>query len=73
MGKEEMCCDRAFVERGVVVAEENGLYTVESYGRAGLVTPGIPALIANTAPFSPGEKVYFFLYGDGHGAILGRF
>lgn len=73
MDKEEMCCDKAFVERGKITAEKDGLYKVESYGRAGLVTPWIPAMAASMMPFDIGEKVYFFLFDDGHGAVIGRF
>ena len=71
MEKENPCKDGAMIERGEVVAAEDGLYTVISYGRGGLVTPGIPAIIG--APYDINEKVYFFMFDDGMGAIIGRF
>lgn len=70
---ENESCDTARIERGKIRTAEDGVYTVESYGRPGLVTPGIPAMIAGMNPFSVGENVYFFLFGDGHGAVIGRF
>lgn len=73
MEKENYCCDTARIERGEIVKAEDGKYFVRSYGRDGLTTPGIPALIAAMVPFTVGEKVYFFLFDDGHGAIIGRF
>ena len=71
MEKENPCKDGALIERGVIVAAEDGLYTVASYGRSGLITPGIPAIIG--APYEANEKVYFFMFDDGHGAVIGRF
>lgn len=71
MEKENLYCDRAQIERGIIETAANGLYTVRSYGREGLVTPEIPAIIG--APYSANEKVYFFLFDDGKGAIIGRF
>ena len=71
MDREEMCFDGAMIERGEIMTAEDGIYTVRSYGRDGLTTPGIPAMGEDT--YTTGEKVYFFLFGDGNGMILHRF
>ncbi len=73
MEKEHMCRDAALIERGIVVSVSSGLYTVKSYGRDGLTTPGIPALPGTGQPYAVNEKVYFFMFDDGHGAVIGRF
>lgn len=73
MEKENNCFDAAQIERGIVVSVSSGLYQIRSYGRDGLVTPGIPALAGGGQPYSVNEKVYFFLFDDGTGAVLGRF
>ena len=73
MEKEHTCFDAAQIERGVIISADSGTYTVRSYGRDGLITPGIPALAGGGEPYAVNEKVYFFLFEDGHGAILGRF
>lgn len=73
MEKEDMCFDAARIERGIVLKKQGSLYTVKSYGRDGLVTPEIAALAGGGEPYSAGEKVFFFLFDDGDGRILGRF
>jgi hypothetical protein len=60
----------AAIERGIVVSAPEGGYKVQSYSRDGLITPVIPALTQDT--YASGDRVYFFLFDDGHGAILGR-
>ena len=60
----------AAVERGVVVSVQESGYKVQSYSRDGLTTPALPALSLDT--YAEGDKVYFFMFDDGHGAILGR-
>jgi hypothetical protein len=60
----------AAIERGSVVSAPEGGYKVQSYSRDGLITPAIPALSQDT--YAQGDKVYFFLFDDGHGVILGR-
>lgn len=65
--------DFAKIERGVIQAVSSGLYTVASFSRDGLITPGIPALPGTGGPYTVNEKVYFFLFGDGSGLVLGRF
>lgn len=73
MEKENNSFDAAKIERGVIVFEGGGFYKVQSYGRDGLITPRIPALPGGGEPYSVNEKVYFFLFSDGKGAIIGRF
>lgn len=61
----------ADIERGQITAAEDGKYRVESYSRDGLTTPPIPAV--GEGVYSVGDRVYFFLFDDGHGAILAAF
>ena len=61
----------AVIERGIVMEAAEGGYKVKSLSRYGIVTPAIPAMYGGT--IAEGEKVYFFLFDDGHGAILGKF
>ena len=56
------------IERGEVLEAAEGGYRVKSLTRPGVTTPPIPALLGDT--FSVGEKVYFFVFGDGHGGII---
>ena len=58
----------ARVERGEVAEATDAGYRVMSLTRPGVTTPQIPALYGRT--FSVGEKVYFFVFEDGHGGIL---
>jgi len=72
MEKENQCCDMAMIERGQVVSVSGGLYKIRSYGRDGLTTPGIPPMRSGDS-YNVNDKVYFFLFSDGHGAVLGKF
>jgi hypothetical protein len=65
-------CDTARIERGWIAEASNGFYRVASYGRSGLVTPWIVPLDPE-AEYTAGDKVYFFLFDDGTGRILGSF
>jgi len=65
-------CDMAQIERGWIAEASDGLYRVASYGRDGLVTPWIMPLDPE-AEYTAGDKVYFFLFNDGTGRILGSF
>ena len=58
----------ARIERGKVTEAEGGTYTVESYDRPGVTGYGLTGPSAIAA----GEKVYFFLFGDGKGLILAK-
>ena len=55
-------------ERGRIVSETDGKYTVASLDRNGIICPGIVALAGNT--FSPGAFVYFVSFADGTGCVL---
>lgn len=61
----------ASIEIGEIVARSGNRYAVRSCTRYGLVTPPIPAL--GDAAFEAGERVYFFLFEDGHGMILAAY
>lgn len=61
---------RAAIERGIIMRTNNQEYVVESFTRDGIITPPIPAAIAG---LSVGDCVYFFLFDDGQGLIIGRY
>ncbi len=61
----------ATIERGVIIAAEASKYTVKSDTRYGITTPAIPFL--GDGSLQIGDRVYFFLFEDGHGAILAAF
>lgn len=61
----------AAIERGKILSVESGGYRIESYTRDGITTPPIPAM--GGAAYSAGDRVYFFLFDDGSGAILAAF
>lgn len=60
----------ALIERGVITAEIDGGYSVESFDRKGVITPPITGISQET--YSAGDRVFFFLFNDGHGKILAR-
>ena len=60
--------DGAMIERGEIISALTEGYKVKSFTRPGLITPMIPAITAD--PHSVGDLVYFFLFTDGHGAIV---
>jgi len=62
----------ALIERGRVVNAnaQAGIYTVESYDRDGVKTPPITALHGN--PYNTGDRVFFFMFNDGTGRIIGK-
>jgi len=68
MKNENVCGFGAVIERGIVTAEENGLYAVRSFDRPGLVTPPLPPPVEES--YTVGAKVFFFLFEDGTGRIL---
>lgn len=61
----------ATIERGVIIAAEADKYTVKSDTRYGIITPAIPYL--GDGNLRTGDRVYFFMFEDGHGAILAAF
>ena len=58
----------AIIERGEVLTEESAVYTVKSYDRDGVITPPIKAI---SDSYDVGDRVFFFLFRDGSGRILG--
>ena len=61
----------AEIERGRIITAENDGYTVMSYTRENIITPPIPAI--GGATYIVGDRVFFFVFDDGHGAILAAF
>lgn len=61
----------AAIERGIIAEACGGGYKVQSFTRDGIVTPAIPSV--SGAPLKVGDRVYFFVFDDGHGAILAAF
>ncbi len=59
----------AHIERGKITEVCTDGYRVESYSRDGLITPPIPF----ETECAVGDWVYFFLFPDGRGRILGKF
>ena len=68
MSKENNPLYGAIIERGVILTEESGAYTVQSFDRENVVTPPITAL---SDSYDVGNRVFFFLFNDGSGRILG--
>jgi hypothetical protein len=60
----------ARIERGKVIGAIEQKYIIQSLSRDGIITPPIPAI--NQEEFEGGEKVYFFFFQDGTGAVLGK-
>ena len=60
----------AKLERGKVTAASGSLYDIESYDRPGLKAEGLEAYYGDT--LAEGDQVYFFLFDDGTGFILGK-
>ena len=57
------------IERGRISARDGALYRVQSYTRDGVVTRWIEAL---QGEYERDQDVYFFMFDDGRGMILGR-
>lgn len=56
------------IERGILAEETPEGWRVKSADRPGILTPPLPIPGAHSA----GEIVFFFLFEDGTGGILGR-
>ena len=61
----------ANIERGIIAEVCEGGYKVQSLTRDGIMTPAIPS-VSGTA-YKAGDCVYYFVFDDGHGAILAAF
>lgn len=60
----------ACLERGKILSAAEGGYTVASLDRDGIESPPIPSLDGTI--YTVADTVYFFLFRDGTGIILGR-
>lgn len=58
----------AAIERGEIAGKEGTGYIVESYCRKGVTSPPLAPIDGST--YATGDKVYFFMFDDGKGAIL---
>ena len=56
------------VERGIITNQSQDGYTIDSRSRDGVSTPALHPI--DNANYKAGDLVYFFLFDDGHGAIL---
>lgn len=61
----------AMIERGDIQTEYGGKYTVRSLDRDGVFTPPLKKMNENEI-YVPGDLVYFFVFGDGTGMIIGK-
>lgn len=59
------------IERGRVEKTENGRYRVISVTNDGIRTLPLKAMEAG-GTIAPGDLVYFFIFPDGEGLILGK-
>ena len=70
MNQENNAPFGALIERGVITATSDDGYSVESFDRKGVITPPITGISQET--YSAGDRVFFFLFNDGHGKILAK-
>lgn len=68
MSRENNPMFGAIIERGEILTEESAMYTVKSFDRDGLITPPIKAIADS---YDVGDHVFFFLFRDGSGMIIG--
>ena len=69
----------AIIDRGKIIREESGGYVVSSYQNPQVVTrpmnvreyEGDPP-IERKYTYATGDEVYFFMFPDGRGLILGK-
>lgn len=59
------------IERGQIVEAGEDGYKVASFTRNGITTPALSTI--GGATYRVGDRVYFFVFDDGHGAILAAF
>lgn len=58
------------IERGRITEAKADGYIVESFERPGVKTPLIKGI--NHEEYSAGDRVFFFLFNDGDGRIIGK-
>lgn len=61
----------ATIERGTICAVTDDGYKVQSLTRDGITTPALPSLCGDS--LKTGDRVYYFMFDDGHGAIMAAF
>mgnify|MGYP006873098553 CR=1 FL=1 len=64
--------EKGIIERGKIISAEAGGYVIASIDRDGIETPPLAALHSGET-YSAGDHVYYFIFGDGTGRILGEF
>ena len=57
------------VERGEIVEVVLGRYKIASFDRDGIITPPLEPMMEGQI-YTAGDKVYYFIFGDGTGKIL---
>ena len=74
----------ATIDRGIIKSEESGGFVVASYTREGVETRPLKAVNAyvreyegdppteHKYTYAVGDEVYFFMFDDGRGMILGK-
>lgn len=64
----------AGIERGRIVDARDGAFKVSSYSRGGVISRYLHVLQQGLETDSPGvgDEVYFFMFPDGRGMILGK-
>ena len=70
MGKQENTIIGATIERGKIEEVAAGGYRVRNLDRPGLVSRVITG--TDDTVYQVEDKVYFFMFSDGNGKILGR-
>jgi len=60
---------RALIERGIILCVADDGYTIASTDRPGITTPILKAL--NGSVYDVNTAVYFFVFDDGDGGIIG--
>lgn len=59
----------ARIERGIIVHAKDGMYEVKSLTRDGIITPPIKG----NGNYDAGDCVYFFIFDDGNGMVIGSY
>ena len=63
----------ARIERGIIEEADENRFRVKSLCRDGVKTPWIKGIGNDPTGYEVGDRVYFFIFSDGHGAVIGRF
>ena len=58
------------VERGTIISVENNAHRVKSIDRENVITPLLRTIDGSV--YEVNAAVYFFLFDDGDGAIIGK-